>query len=189
MTIVESYTAVARQALTTAEKSVETWRRGAQTITDQADLVAHFPTVDPTQPVARYFEYVQKTVDLSRDLATRWAELMMSLSGTVREQAENGIHLVKDQIDTVADLATEQTEKAEQAAREQAERINQTQNEHARQATQAELAELKQAREQAREPYQDLTKAELGDLLAERGLPKTGTVEELIELLVSVDSQ
>ncbi|MEP6560667.1 MAG: SAP domain-containing protein [Nakamurella sp.] len=48
---------------------------------------------------------------------------------------------------------------------------------------------VKQAKEQAREPYEDLTKAELADQLAESGLPKTGNVDELIERLVSADSQ
>jgi hypothetical protein len=34
-----------------------------------------------------------------------------------------------------------------------------------------------------------LTKVELSDRLAERGLPKTGDVDELIERLVSADSE
>jgi len=38
-------------------------------------------------------------------------------------------------------------------------------------------------------PYEDLTKAELGDQLAERGLPKTGNVDDLIERLVNADSE
>ena len=46
-----------------------------------------------------------------------------------------------------------------------------------------------QAREAAREPYEGLTKVELSDRLAERGLPKTGNVDELIERLVSADSE
>ena len=69
-------------------------------------------------------------------------------------------------------------EKAEQAERDQARRTRQAEREQAR-----------QAREQARERYQGLTKAELSDKLAERELPKTGTVDELIERLVSADSQ
>jgi hypothetical protein len=58
-----------------------------------------------------------------------------------------------------------------------------------REAKRAERAAAKQAREEAREPYEGLSKAELSDQLTERGLPKTGTVEELIERLVSADSQ
>ena len=56
-------------------------------------------------------------------------------------------------------------------------------------AKQAERAAAKEAHAKAREPYEELTKAELADQLAERGLPKSGTVEELIERLVSADSE
>jgi hypothetical protein len=44
----------------------------------------------------------------------------------------------------------------------------------------AERAEAKHAHELAREPYLSLTKAELSVLLAEWGLPKTGTVGRLV---------
>ena len=52
-----------------------------------------------------------------------------------------------------------------------------------------EREEAKKAQEKAREAYEGLTKAELSDQLAERGLPKTGNVEDLIERLVSADSE
>ena len=84
----EPYTNGAAQAREATEKSVETWKQGAKTFTEQVERGRQAATVDLTEPVARYFEYVQKSVDLNRDLATRWAELVTSLSGTVREQAE-----------------------------------------------------------------------------------------------------
>ena len=59
----------------------------------------------------------------------------------------------------------------------------------ARKARAAEREQARQAHEKAREPYEGLSKAELSDKLAERDLPKTGTVEELIERLVSADSE
>jgi len=176
-TSTESYTAVATQA------------RQATEITDQANVVSQLPTVDLTQPVARYFEFVQKSVDLNRDLATRWAELVTSMSGAVRDQAEKISDIAKDQTEAVANVATDQAAKAEQLAREQAEQAEQAQKEQARLARQAERAEAKAAHEKAREPYEELTKAELSDQLAERGLPKSGNVEELIERLVSADSE
>jgi hypothetical protein len=40
----------------------------------------------------------------------------------------------------------------------------------------------------ARERYEGLTKAELSDLLAQRDLPRSGNVEELIERLVEADN-
>lgn len=186
MNSTESSTALAHRARTATETSTDALKRGTKTLTDRADLVAQLPTLDLTGPVARYFEYVQKSVDLNRDLAIRWAELVTSLSGAVREQAESFSHLLTDGAETVADVATEH---AENAAREQAEEIEQAEKDQARKAKQAERAQAKHDHEQAREAYQGLTKVELSDKLAERDLPKSGTVEELIERLVSADSE
>ena len=188
MTSTESITAAADQARTATERSVEVWKRGAKTITDQADLVAKAPTIDLTEPLTRYFEYVQRTVDLTRDLAVTWAELVTSLSGVVRERAEAVNHIVVDQAEKVAELANEQAEKGEQTARELADKAEQAQREQARKARAAEREQARQAHQKAREPYEGLSKAGLSDLLAERDLPKTGTVEELIERLASAET-
>ena len=178
MTGTDTHNGVARQAPAATQRSVETWMQGAQAFTVPVDLMSKLPTVDLTRPVEQYFQYVQTVVDLNRDLATRWAELVMSLSGVVGEHAETVSHIVQDQTESVADLAREQVEKTEQTEKEQA-----------RKTRRAEREQAKQTREQARERYDGLTKAELSDDLAERELPKTGTVEELIERLVGADSE
>lgn len=184
-----TYTAAAGQAREATERSVEVFKKNAQTFTDQATMLAWPPTVDLTEPVAQYFQYVQKAVDLNRDLATQWAELFMSVFGTVREQAEKVTGIVKEQVDTVADVATRQARNAEHVAQEQAEAAQEVEKEQARLVRKAEREQATQAREQAREPYDGLTKAELSDILTERDLPKSGTVDELIERLVSADTQ
>jgi len=224
----DSYTAADGKARQATERSVEAWKNGAKTFTDQFDAVK-LPALDLTKPVARYFEYVQKVVDFNRDLATIWAELFSSLSGSVREQAQQVSNIVKDQTDIVADLTVKQAENAEQAAKEQADKAEQAKREQAEEAEEAEKAkareakrvereearkaqqqaaeaeeaekakarearriereEAKKAQEKAREAYEGLSKAELSDQLAERGLPKTGNIEDLIERLVSADSE
>ena len=195
----ESYTAAAGQARQATEKSVEAFKNVSQSFTNQLDAFK-LPSVDLTQPVARYFEYVQKAVDLNRDLATQWAELVTNFSGSVREQAEQVSSIVQEQTETVADLTTRQAEKAEQAAKAQAEKVEQAKREQAEEAEEAEKAkareakrvereEARKAQQQAREAYEGLTKAELSDQLAERGLPKTGNIEDLVERLVSADSE
>lgn len=189
MTSTESYTAVATKAREATEKSVESWKQGAKTFTEQANVIAKMPAMDLTQPVARYFDFVQKSIDLNRDLATRWAELVTSMTGTVREQADKVGSIVKDQAETVANVATESAKKAEEVAQEQAELAEKAEKEQQRLARQAERAAAKEAHAKAREPYEELTKAELSDQLAERGLPKSGNVDELIERLVSADSE
>jgi hypothetical protein len=111
------------------------------------------PQINLVPMVERYFEFVQRTVDISRDMTLKWAEAAGTLSGAVREQAE----------------------KAEK--------------ELAREARKAEREQAKHAHDRARERYEGLTKAELSDLLDQRHLPKTGTVDELVERLVEADSK
>jgi len=173
MTSTEPYIAATTQARKVTEKSIEAWRNGAKTFTDQLERV-RFPTIDLTEPVTRYFDSVQRAVDFNRDLATRWAELVTTLSGSVREQAAKVAGIVNDQTNTIADLTARQAEKAEEIAKKQADTV-----EHAK----------KDQAQQAREPYEGLTKAELIGQLTERGLPKSGTVDDLIERLVSADSE
>jgi len=194
-----AYTAVASQTRQATEKSAEVFKNSAKTFADQLDQFK-FPTVDLTESVSQYFEYVQKAVDLNRDLVTKWAELVTTLSGSFQEQAEKVTRIVQDQTNTVADLTVQQAEKAQHVAKEQADKVEQVKREQeakieeaakeaAREAKKAEREQAKQEREQAREPYEGLTKAELSDQLAERGLPKTGNVEELIERLVGADNE
>jgi hypothetical protein len=192
-TTADTYKTAASQAREVTDRSVEAWKRSAKTVVDQATAVTKLPTVDLVQPIERYFEYVQKSVDLNRDLATRWAELVTSMTGSLRESAEKVSSVVKEQTesaaDAVADIATAQAKKGEEVAQDQAELAEKAEKEQARLAKQAERAAAKEAHAKAREPYEELTKAELSDQLAERGLPKSGTVEELIERLVSADSE
>ena len=107
---------------------------------------------------------------------------------------------MKDQTDIVADLTVKQAENAEQAAKEQADKAEQAKREQAEEAEEAEKAKAREAKrvereaarkaqQKAREAYEGLTKAELSDQLAGRGLPKTGNIDDLIERLVSADSE
>lgn len=200
MTSTETFTALHGKARQTTEKTAQVIKQGVHQATDRADdLIAQLPKVDLSEGVQRYFEFVQQAVDLQRDLATRWAELLTSMSGSLREQAESFSHIVTEQTDKVADLTTRQAEKLEQTARDQAAKVEQAQQETVEQAQQAEkdLAreakrvereQAKKAHEQAQAQYTGLTKAEMADQLAERGLPRTGTVDELVERLVTADA-
>jgi hypothetical protein len=188
MTSTETYTAAASQARQATEKSVDTWKQGTLKLADQATSMSKFGKIDLVEPVERYFEYLQRSIDLNRDLATRWAELVTSISGIARDQAEKVSHIVTDQTETVANVITDQARKAEELAQEQAEEAENAEKEQARLARQAERAQAKEAHVKAREPYEDLTKAELSDQLAERGLPRTGNRDEVIDRLVESDT-
>jgi hypothetical protein len=172
----ERYRAAASQSASTAEKIADFWTQGSQRLTDR--MLPGLPQVNLVPMVERYFEFVQRTVDISRDLTLKWAEAAGTLSGTVREQAESVGGLVREQAESTRDFVYEQASKAEQAEKELA-----------REARKAEREQAKHAHDKARERYEGLTKAELSDLLDQRHLPKTGNVDELVERLVEADSK
>jgi hypothetical protein len=161
----ERYRAAASQSASTVEKVADFWTQGSKKLTDY--MPAGLPQVDLVPFVERYFEFVQRTVDISRDLTIKWAESAGMLSGVVREQAESVSGLV----------------------REQAELAGKAEKDLAREARKVEREQARHAHDKARERYEGLTKAELSDLLDKRDLPKTGNVDELVERLVEADSK
>jgi hypothetical protein len=183
----ERYSAAASQATGTVEKIADVWTQGAQTLSSH--MLPGLPKIDLIPAVERYFEFVQRTVDISRNLTIQWAETAGSLSGVVRDQAESVGGLVRDQAESARDFVHEQADKAEQAAHHQAEQAEQAKQELAREARKAEREQARRAHEKARERYEGRTKAELSDLLGQRDLPKTGNVDELVERLVEADSK
>jgi hypothetical protein len=169
----ERYRAAASQSASTVEKIADFWTQGSQRLTDR--MLPGLPQVDLIPVVERYFEFVQRTVDISRDLTLKWAQAAGTLSGAVREQAESVGGLVREQAESTREFVHEQAGQAEQAARKQ--------------AAQAERDQAKRAHDKARERYEGLTKAELSDRLDQRHLPKTGNVDELVERLVEADTK
>ena len=183
----ERYRTAASRSAGTVEKIADFWTQGAQKLSD--NLPAGLPQIGLVPVVERYFEFVQRTVDISRDLTLKWAEAADTLSGTVREQAESVGGRVREQAESARGFVHEQAGKAEQAAREQADKAEEAQKELAREARRVEREQAKRVHDKARERYEGRTKAELSDLLDKRDLPKTGTVDELIERLVEADGK
>ena len=183
----ERYRAAASQSASTVEKIADFWTQGSQRLNDY--MLPRLPQVDLIPVVERYFEFVQRTVDISRDLTIKWAESAGMLSGAVREQAESVGGLVREQAGSARDFVHEQAGKAEKAARDQAEQAEQAEKELVREARKAEREQARHDHDKARERYEGLTKAELSDQLARRELPKTGNVDDLIERLVEADSR
>jgi predicted HicB family RNase H-like nuclease len=172
----QRYRAAASQSASSAKKIADFWTQGSQGLSDY--MLPGLPQVDLVPIVERYFEFVQRTVDISRDLTLMWAEAAGTLSGAAREQAESVRGLAREQAESTRDFVHEQASKAEQAEKELA-----------REARKTEREQAKRAHDKARERYESLTKAELSDLLDQRHLPKTGTVDELVERLVEADSK
>jgi hypothetical protein len=172
----ERYSAAASQSASTVERIADFWAQGSQRLSDH--MLPGLPQVDLVPVVERYFEFVQRTVDISRNLTLRWAEAAGTLSGAAREQAESVGGLVREQAGSARDFV-----------HEHAEQVKQAEQELAREARKADREQARRAHEEARQRYEGLTKAELSDLLDKRNLPKTGNVDELVERLVEADSK
>jgi hypothetical protein len=112
----QRYSAAASQPAGTVEKIADFWTQGTQRMSDY--MLPGLPQVDLVPVVERYFEFVQRTVDISRDLTLKWAEAAGMLSGAVREQAESVGGLVREQAESAREFVHEQAGKAEQAEKE-----------------------------------------------------------------------
>jgi hypothetical protein len=187
MTITDQYSATTSQATSAVEKIFDFWTQGARTLSNQ-DFTG-LSQFDMMPFVERYFEFVQRTVDISRDFTIKWVEAGNTLTGVAREQAESVSGLLREQAQSVSGLVHEQADRVEQAAREQAQKAEQAEREMAREVRKVERDQAREAQQKARERYEGKTKAELSDLLDRRNLPKTGTVDELVDRLVEADTK
>jgi hypothetical protein len=143
----KQYSAAASHARNAVEKTADVWTEGARTVTDR---LWGLPQVDLVPAVERYFDLVQRTVDINRRLAVRWAEAAGALSGVVREKAGAAGDVIREKAEAAGDIAREQAVKAEQTAGEQAAKANQAQKELARHARQAEREQAVKAAQAAR---------------------------------------
>ena len=128
MTTTQSPTTAARQTRNTADQTTERVKQGAQEVTERADQ--HLQTVDLARGVGRHFEFVQKAVDINRELATNWADAVTSLTGAVREQTEKAGQLVAEQTDKIETATREQADTVDQAEKNRARRTRQTADGH-----------------------------------------------------------
>ncbi len=180
------YNDAASQARNAADKTADLWAQGAQGLTG---LIPRLPQFDLIPAVERYFDLVQRMVDINRSLTIKWVQAAGTLAGVARNQAESVADVVREMPASVGHAVHEQDAETDQAVREQAEKAEQAQQERARQARKADREQARQAHDKARERYEGLTKAELSDQLAARDLPKTGTVDELTKRLIEADSK
>jgi hypothetical protein len=146
--VTRQYSAAASQARNAVEKTVDVWTEGTRMV---ASRIPGLPQVDLVPVVERYFDRVQRTVDVNRRLALRCAEAVGTMSGTVREKADSAGDVMREKAEAAGDIAREQAVRAEQAAREQTAWADQAEKELARRASQAEREQALKAEHAARE--------------------------------------
>ena len=192
MTSAIDYAATTRTAQSALTSTLDSWKAGVKTVTDQfraLPSVGTFPQLDVTEAVERQFAFIQQIVDLNHQYARQLAEVANTLTGVTRQQIESVSSVVRDQVAGVSDVARKGVDTVEQAVSDQADHVEEAERQQAREAAKAQRLERKEARDSARERYEGLTKAELSDQAAQRDLPKTGTVDELVARLVEDDTK
>jgi hypothetical protein len=104
----------------------------------------------------RQFDYVQQALELNREVATRWAELLTSLSGSVRgSRPRSSAASSPTRWVLLPTWSTaRRRQKVEEVANEQAVRAEEAAQEQEREIKRAERVAAKQAREAARKPYE-----------------------------------
>jgi len=191
LTVPTDYADTPRRAENLLTSTLESWKSGVRTVTDQ---VRAFPTLnvlpqfDATAAVEQQFAVLKRVVDLNHEYARSLAEVANTLTGVTRQQIDSVSSAVREQVQGVSDAARSGVDTLERTARDQAAQAERAEAEAREAAEEAQRQQAKQAHDQARERYAGLTKNELSDEAGKRGLPKTGTVDELIERLVENDT-
>jgi gas vesicle protein len=198
VTVPIPYADTPRRAENLLTSTLQSWKSGVSTVTDQFrafPTLNTFPQFDATRAVEQQFAVIKRVVDLNHEYARSLAEVANTLTGVTRQQIESVSSAVREQVQGVSDAARSGVDTLERTARDQAqqaERVEAEAREAAEEAQRQQAREAarqrKEAHDQARERYQGLTKNELSDEAGQRGLPKTGTVDELIERLVENDT-
>jgi len=135
MSTTEQYSATASRATSTVENVTDFWTQAVRTLSYQT--LPELPQADLITAVERYFKFVQRTVDISRDFTIKWVVAGNMLSDVVREQADSLSGLVRNQAESTRAFVHEQADKAEQAGKELTRETRKAERDRARPANAA----------------------------------------------------
>ena len=154
--VTRQYSAVASHASQAAEKAADSWTQGVRRL---AAWVPAVPEVDLCPAVERYFDFVQRAVDINRGITLKWAQAAGTLTGVAREQTQSaGRRRARaGRVHGGRGARAGRVIRADRGQRE-AEQAEQLQHEVAREARNLQRARARQAHQQARERYEGLTK-------------------------------
>ena len=111
--VTRQYSAVASHASEAVEKAADSWTQGVRRLTAWLPAV---PEVDLVPAVERYFDFVQRAVDINRDITLKWAQAAGTLTGVAREQTQSAGHAVRERAESMGDVVRERAGSFEQAA-------------------------------------------------------------------------
>ena len=136
------YSAAASQASGVAERALGSWVQGVGKLADRFPVL--LPQVDLITAVERYFDFLQRAMEMNRSIAVQWAVAVSMLSGVARKRAESAGEVVRARSESVGEVCASrpiferpvggQAEKTEQAEQELAREARRIEREKARQA-------------------------------------------------------
>jgi hypothetical protein len=187
MTLQEQYLNGARSAQTAWSDAATSWTRSVQDAAAQAR--PPFALVNPTALITEWAGFARQLQQANREYAVNLLRAVGVAADAGRQYIDSVGSVIRDQVHALSGAVQEQADRAEQIVQEQLERTEQAERDQARQARAAERREARQAQQSARERYEDKTKADLVEELSTRHLPKSGTVDELIDRLLDADTK
>src|SRR3954449_10900343 len=102
------YADIPRRAENQLSSTLESWKSGVSTVTDQFrafPTLNTFPQFDATAAVERQFAVIKRVVDLNHEYARSLAEVANTLTGVTRQQIESVGSAVREQVQGVSDAA------------------------------------------------------------------------------------
>lgn len=195
MTSSETYTTAVHQGVAAVTRSADLWQQNTQAFTGRTSRLWQLPQPDFAEATRKFFDYLQDGLEVNKDVAVKWVGALTSISDAVGAQWQTVADFQRGHSTAISTWIAGETEILQNAAAEQAEEVDNAQREQLEQARQAERDRARaqrerdrRARQETRKRYEGRTKAELSEELAGRDLPKTGTVDELIDRLVTADT-
>jgi hypothetical protein len=191
MTLTQDYAATTRRAESVLTDALGFWKNGLNTFTAPLQAfpsTSTFPQFDAAEAVELQFRFIKRVTDVNHGYATQLAEATNTVAGAVRQHIEGLNSAMFEQLQSVSEATQNAVGTLEASVRDTADETERVQRQARAEAEKAEREQQRQARKSAREHYRSLSKSELADEAAKRNLPKTGTIDELVDRLVEDDT-
>lgn len=192
MTVTYNYADTTRRAESYLTNALDGWRNGLSTWNAPFQAVPAIPQFDVVEAVERQVKVLQQFVDVNVEYVRQLAEAGNTVNGAVRQHFDGLSDVWYNQVQNASEVAQGTVQTFEESVRDTAEQAEHAQREQAEKAQREFVAKVERDarhdREQARDHYRAMLKAELVEEAAKRNLTKTGTVDELVERLVEDDT-
>jgi hypothetical protein len=192
MTLTQDFAASTRRAESVLTEVLDSWKNGLNAFTTPLQAFPStdsFPRFDAAEAVELQFKFIKRITDVNYEYARQLADATNTVTGAVREHIDGLNSAMIEQFQSVSGVAQSAVDTFEDSVRQTADEVQRVQREAQQQVEKAERDQRRQARNAAREQYTSLTKNQLAEEAAKRNLPKTGTVDELVDRLVKDDTK